>query len=68
MERNQKEHITEGVRILVNMMSQVNNYGRRNGWSLENRTKGGIAAYNAGSGNIRVFYHFFKFYYDFKDN
>ncbi|KAM4702017.1 uncharacterized protein O3C94_002943 [Discoglossus pictus] len=45
-----EEHISQGAEILVNM---IKNIGKKfPSWNPEERLKGGIAAYNAGTGNI----------------
>ncbi|XP_053563664.1 lysozyme g [Bombina bombina] len=48
---NSETHISQATQILVDMIKGV---GKKfPSWSTEQRLKGGIAAYNAGVGNIR---------------
>ncbi|XP_078512285.1 lysozyme g-like [Lissotriton helveticus] len=48
---NSQEHITQAIEILVSMIKAISKKFPK--WSVEQKLKGGIAAYNAGPGNVR---------------
>ncbi|XP_078512288.1 lysozyme g-like [Lissotriton helveticus] len=49
---NSQEHITQATEILVSMIKAVTKKFPK--WSVEQKLKGGIAAYNIGPGNVRT--------------
>ncbi|KAM9469835.1 lysozyme g-like [Clarias gariepinus] len=50
---NGEEHVTQGTEILIELIKKI----QKNfpSWSKEHQFKGGISAYNAGSGNVRTY-------------
>ncbi|XP_028260538.1 lysozyme g-like [Parambassis ranga] len=48
-----EEHLRQGTGILVDFITKISNKFRS--WTNEQKLKGGIAAYNAGDGNIHSY-------------
>ncbi|XP_078515084.1 lysozyme g-like [Lissotriton helveticus] len=48
---NSSEHISQGTEILISMIKSIKK--KFSSWSENQHLKGGIAAYNAGPGNIK---------------
>ncbi|XP_007233085.3 lysozyme g isoform X1 [Astyanax mexicanus] len=50
---NSEEHVTQGTEILIDLIQKIQK--KFPSWPLEHQFKGGIAAYNAGVGNVRTY-------------
>uniref|UniRef100_A0A8D0GXF7 Lysozyme g n=1 Tax=Sphenodon punctatus TaxID=8508 RepID=A0A8D0GXF7_SPHPU len=50
---NSEQHITQGTRILIDMIKAIQRKFPQ--WTKEQQLKGGISAYNAGPGNVRSY-------------
>uniref|UniRef100_A0A8B9QAZ1 Lysozyme g n=1 Tax=Apteryx owenii TaxID=8824 RepID=A0A8B9QAZ1_APTOW len=52
-EWNGERHLIQGTEILISMIKKIQKKFPR--WTKEQQLKGGISAYNAGSGNVRSY-------------
>ncbi|XP_015706079.1 lysozyme g isoform X2 [Coturnix japonica] len=50
---NGETHIRQGTRILIDMIKKIQRKFPR--WTRDQQLKGGISAYNAGTGNVRSY-------------
>uniref|UniRef100_A0A8C9EHF6 Lysozyme g n=1 Tax=Pavo cristatus TaxID=9049 RepID=A0A8C9EHF6_PAVCR len=50
---NGEAHIRQGTRILIDMIKKIQRKFPR--WTRDQQLKGGISAYNAGTGNVRSY-------------